>query len=157
MIFCKECGKEITDKPNNIFCNRKCAAIYNNKKRIKKYYCKVCGKIINKPRNRKNVICFSCFQIEKKSLSIEKFNNHKKLSSKTIRKIIIEERGYRCEKCGLESWLNKVIPLDIHHIDGNYNNNNRSNIILLCKNCHALTENYGSKNNGKGRPYKFHR
>jgi len=53
--------------------------------------------------------------------------------------------------------MGKSISLDVHHIDGNFKNNKRSNLKLLCKNCHAFTENYGSKNNGNGRPYNYHR
>jgi len=28
--------------------------------------------------------------------------------------------------------------LDIHHIDGNHNNNDLKNRILICKHCHAM-------------------
>lgn len=53
--------------------------------------------------------------------------------------------------------MGKPIPLDIHHIDGDFKNDKKENLKLLCKNCHAQTETYGSKNNGNGRPYKYHR
>ena len=38
------------------------------------------------------------------------------------------------------------IPLELHHIDGNNQNNNLTNLTLLCPNCHAMTDNYRGKN-----------
>ena len=59
-------------------------------------------------------------------------------------------------KCARRGWgeLNKYtnnIPLEIEHIDGNYKNNNESNLILLCPNCHSLTSTYKGANVTKGR------
>ena len=47
-----------------------------------------------------------------------------------------------CESCGLDIWLNQPIPLEIHHINGDNTDNRLDNLILLCPNCHALTNNY---------------
>ena len=41
-----------------------------------------------------------------------------------------------CDNCGLE----------LHHIDGNHKNNTLDNTLLLCPNCHSLTDNYKFKN-----------
>ena len=48
---------------------------------------------------------------------------------------------------------------DIHHIDGNCLNNDESNLQVLCPNCHAMTENFGSrnKNAAPGRSKYFRR
>ena len=47
-------------------------------------------------------------------------------------------------------WMRQIIPLDLHHIDGNSDNHNLDNIKLLCPNCHRQTDNYaGANNNGK--------
>ena len=45
----------------------------------------------------------------------------------------------------------KKIPLEIHHKDGNYLNNNEDNLELLCPNCHSLTNTYKAANKGNGR------
>ena len=50
-----------------------------------------------------------------------------------------------CEMCGLNEWMNKKIPLELHHIDGNRYNNELDNLQILCPNCHSLTPNH-SKN-----------
>ncbi|RKZ07823.1 hypothetical protein DRQ25_10630 [Candidatus Fermentibacteria bacterium] len=51
-----------------------------------------------------------------------------------------------CNNCNLDIWLNKPIPLELDHIDGNNLNNEFSNLQLLCPNCHALTPTYRGKN-----------
>ncbi len=61
-----------------------------------------------------------------------------------------------CARCG---W-NKVnlsigkSPLEIDHIDGNSENNQEDNLVLLCPNCHALTPTYKNKNLGNGRLWR---
>lgn len=64
----------------------------------------------------------------------------------TIRRILLKEREHKCEHCGNSEWLSQEIPLQVHHIDGNPNNNVHKNLELICPNCHALTDNWCSKN-----------
>ena len=47
-----------------------------------------------------------------------------------------------CEQCGLSEWLGHRIPLEIHHLNGINTDNRIENLVLLCPNCHALTNNY---------------
>ena len=68
--------------------------------------------------------------------------------SRRIRRYMLEKNDCKCEKCG---WGEKNeytgnIPLQVHHIDGNCQNNKEENLQLLCPNCHSLTENFGSRN-----------
>ena len=55
---------------------------------------------------------------------------------------LIEQRSHKCESCLKTKWKHKPIPLELHHKDGNRNNNNLENLELLCCNCHALTDNW---------------
>lgn len=58
-------------------------------------------------------------------------------------KLIIE--GYKenkCEICGISEWNGKPITLQLHHIDGDHNNNTIDNLQIICPNCHSQTENY---------------
>lgn len=69
--------------------------------------------------------------------------------SATIRNYLLKKANYQCQKC---NWNEKnpvtnTVPLEIHHIDGNYLNNNINNLQVLCPNCHSLTYNYRSLNN----------
>lgn len=65
-----------------------------------------------------------------------------------IRNYLLEKQEYKCEICG---WGKKnpysgLIPLQIHHKDGNFKNNTISNLQVLCPNCHSLTDTYKSMN-----------
>lgn len=47
----------------------------------------------------------------------------------------------RCEICGLATWNDKQIPLELHHLDGDHYNNELANLQILCPNCHAQQSN----------------
>lgn len=64
-------------------------------------------------------------------------------------RLLTEERGHVCECCGNDTWQGQKIPLEVHHIDGNKLNNENKNLVLLCPNCHSLTDNYCGKNLNK--------
>ena len=75
--------------------------------------------------------------------------------SRYIRNYLLKKHNYKCELCGwgeTNPYTNKI-PLEIHHKDGDYKNNNENNLQVLCPNCHSLTATYRSANpNGrKGR------
>ena len=53
-----------------------------------------------------------------------------------------------CEFCGQTEWLGNPIPLELHHVNGNNKDNRLENLLLLCPNCHALTDSYRGKNKG---------
>lgn len=82
----------------------------------------------------------------KKTVPLSELNDFGVLNKTSIRTILLKERPYQCECCGISSWLNKSITLEVHHKDGNSNNNVRDNLILLCPNCHSQTDNWRHKN-----------
>lgn len=88
-----------------------------------------------------HVICNPAASLESILNNEVSYLSHK-LKIRLIREGIKEEV---CEMCGNKEWLGHKIPLELHHIDGNHNNNNLNNIQLLCPNCHALTDNYRGK------------
>ena len=53
---------------------------------------------------------------------------------------------YQCSCCGIDSWNNKPLTLQIDHIDGNNKNNVPTNLRYLCANCHTQTDTWGHKN-----------
>jgi 5-methylcytosine-specific restriction endonuclease McrA len=66
-----------------------------------------------------------------------------KLKKRLISENIFE---HKCSSCNKTKWLKCPMPLELHHIDGDHDNNELSNLTLLCPNCHALTDNYRGKN-----------
>jgi hypothetical protein len=55
---------------------------------------------------------------------------------------------HKCESCGLTTWLEDKIPLELHHTNGDKHDHRIENLQLLCPNCYALTDNYRGKNIG---------
>ena len=53
-----------------------------------------------------------------------------------------------CEKCGFKA--EHSCQLDVDHVDGNHNNNDISNLMTLCANCHRF-KSYLFNNKGFNR------
>ena len=77
----------------------------------------------------------------------EYLGTDKQIKSSELKYKILRDglKEYKCEKCGLSTWLNEEIPLELHHKNGNHYDNNFDNLIILCPNCHALEENRQTK------------
>ncbi|HNQ21080.1 MAG TPA: hypothetical protein PKI46_08475 [Bacteroidales bacterium] len=69
----------------------------------------------------------------------------------TIKKYLLSVQNNMCAHCGIITWNNKKIILEIEHKDGNPENNNINNLELICPNCHSQTPTYKGKNMGNGR------
>lgn len=65
-----------------------------------------------------------------------------------IKHYLLEKNNYKCEKCGWGeiNLFTNTIPLEVHHKDGDYRNNEEQNLELLCPNCHSLTETFRGAN-----------
>lgn len=71
-----------------------------------------------------------------------------KITAHKLRLRLIAD-GYfeeKCNRCGNTKWLGEKIPLELHHRDGNKENNSLENLELLCPNCHVFTDTYKTKN-----------
>ena len=69
----------------------------------------------------------------------------------SIKTQVLKERPYKCECCGISTWNDKPLTLQVHHIDGNRKHNTRDNLQILCPNCHSQTENWCSKNYSRAK------
>lgn len=68
--------------------------------------------------------------------------NRTKLKERLFKEGIKE---YKCECCGISEWNGKYLSLQLHHINGNHNDNRLENLQILCPNCHSQTDNFSSK------------
>lgn len=72
-----------------------------------------------------------------------------------VKSYLVETRGDRCERCGFDEKTSdgrSIIQMD--HVDGRHLDNSPDNLKLLCPNCHAMTETFGSKNKAGTRRYR---
>ena len=70
-----------------------------------------------------------------------------------IKNYMLKKYDYKCARCGwceINPYTN-TLPLEVEHIDGDYQNNDENNLIILCPNCHSLTSTYKGANKGCGR------
>lgn len=107
-------------------------------------YCQYCGKKLERKRFNKRLESFNVFLkrkycnrdcMRKAYLKIGKNNQSYSNAHTTARKIneLILQKS-KCELCGSN------INLDIHHIDGNWKNNDLKNLMCLCRSCHTKLE-----------------
>lgn len=134
-----------------------------NKGTGKVRYCLNCGKVLS---NRQTKYCSNICQADyqhKQYINRWKSGEETGLNgeygiSPHIRKYLMDKYSCKCQLCewGETNPYTHTIPLEIHHIDGNYKNNNEDNLQLLCPNCHSLTETYKSHNkNGRKQRAKY--
>lgn len=97
-------------------------------------------------KNNISYLHFKGHAWNKDEIPLSENNDFGVINKRTIREILLKERPYKCEKCGLIDWLGEPIILQVHHIDGNSSHNTRENLMLLCPNCHSQTDNWCNKN-----------
>lgn len=127
--ICQNCGKEFAlyESHGGLYCSHKCWAEGTKKKAIEEW----------------------------KSGAISGHDSRYKIR-KSLREYILESRDYKCEKCGFSGvnpYTGKSI-LQLHHKNGDAADTSEENIEVLCPNCHAMTENFGSRNKSSVREYR---
>lgn len=161
---CKFCG-ENTNNPK--FCNRSCAASFNNMG-IRRHgkapnstgECWHCHRSKNDWAGKYcSTQCQQDFQTDRRieSWLFGDWDGCTKAgASGAIRDLLLDVWNHKCSRCG---WAEinpttRKIPLELEHIDGNYRNNSITNLTILCPNCHSLTPTYKALNRGGGREWR---
>lgn len=80
-----------------------------------------------------------------KTTPIEEYlNNTVSIKTSKLKMRLLKEGLKRniCERCGISEWQGMPLVIQLHHIDGNPNNNALENLQILCPNCHSQVHNY---------------
>jgi len=150
LIKCDNCEKEFW-KPKRFYvkngtncCSRECVTQFRRKGHFVELECAYCGKEFERAKSNlkgsKSGLHFCSRKCKDKAQRIESgfkeiWPNHFG-NGNGYREKALKEYGKGCEICG---WNHTY---DVHHIDGNRENNNINNLIILCPNCHSLTKSY---------------
>lgn len=169
---CLECGKEIR---NPKFCNRSCAAKFNNKKYPKRiaapesrYHpqnlgkpCFRCGKPIKTSGSKFcSLACQGAIRREKVIMDWLADQDSGLTSIGTVKESIKEFYRWitnnKCQLCGwsINNEYTGKVPLVMDHIDGNFLFNRPENLRLICCNCDSLQATYKAANVGGGRKWR---
>ena len=108
-------------------------------------YCEYCGKKLERKRFNSRLEDFTVFSNRKycnrecmRKDWVKIGDNHNQsysnahTTARKINELILHKEV--CELCGSDT------NLDIHHIDGNWQNNNLDNLMCLCRSCHTRYE-----------------
>lgn len=145
---CSICGKDIYKRPSvikankgAIFCSQKC---YGISCRIE-VPCIVCNQLILSGLH-KRTCSRKCSNIHRAGIKYKLGRPRDKAEQiRSIKMRLLRERGEKCERCGYA----KVEILHVHHKDRDRNNNDVSNLEIICPNCH-YEEHYLEKSWLKG-------
>lgn len=158
MKKCKCCNIKVAIKYSKYssgdFCSSKCARSFSTKAKRKEINIKVSFKLKGVPIERNNFSIEKRIEFWKKKRKENELTYNEKilnsdynlLSFERLKKRIIIEQNYKCNKCNLSEWLGEKITLELEHIDGNHHNNKRENLEVLCPNCHSLTPTWRGRN-----------
>jgi len=153
--YCGYCGEELPyEKRKNKFCNSSCAASHNNtgldRRKTPRKLCVNCGSVISGNATKYcSMVCHREHEWQLRKQQIVK--KGKENSHRVAKRYLTEERGHRCEICGISEWNGKDLPMILDHIDGNSENVSIANLRLVCSNCDSQLPTYKNRNVGNGR------
>lgn len=149
IIKCKACGKEYYVPKNRELKSKFCSLMCMNHLQYDKtkYTCKGCKKTFDvcesdKKRKFCSLKCRSLAAIDQK----ERRKRHRAgtikrrgyIYGKNIKKQLKLTRELYCDYCDYNEY---EVCLDIHHVNGNADDNSLSNISVLCAMCHRKLHN----------------
>jgi len=161
--FCSaKCSRSFSTRSKRKEINEKVSKSLSGRECPKDFECDGCGKkfgskmalIGHKSNCDKNDAKLERERYNQNRLEVKLNASFEELSIILKREKIFREQSGKCNHCGLENWLGQKITLELEHRDGNTNNNDRSNLELLCPNCHSLTHTWRGRNKSKSNSRK---
>lgn len=150
MKNCKKCGNEFEPQKGLIdYCSLTCR---NSRTWTEEDKQKLSETMKNSEKVKLNAIKTKDIWLEinerRKEKHVKKIldSNYDDLSFNSLRYRILFEQDNKCNCCGLSEWLNEPLILELEHKDGNHFNNERSNLEMICPNCHSLTSTWRGRN-----------
>lgn len=71
---------------------------------------------------------------------------------KHYKKYFLKEQDFKCNICELPNiWNGKTLVFVLDHINGNADDNTRTNLRLICPNCDSQLDTFKSKNKNSAR------
>lgn len=152
-LNCKnECYVETREinRGNGKFCSQKCSSqhrVANLAEPEKNVACSLCGKAFHKSftkrQNSKSGLYFCCRLHKDEAQKIGGIKeimppHYGTASIIDYRKVAFEHKPKVCERCNYDKHQSAII---VHHKDRNRENNDITNLEVLCANCH-LIEHY---------------
>lgn len=158
---CENCGLEHDGKyGSGRFCGKVCARSFSSKEKREEINAKVSKKLKGRrpahgkgfkkgydpnrrpfnENDRKRALKISA----ERRANLYKILPWEELPLAEKKRRIKAEQGEKC-LCGISQWNGKPLVLELHHEDGNNKNNSRNNLVMLCPNCHSMTDNYKNK------------
>jgi hypothetical protein len=156
MKNCKKCNKEFEPQKGLInFCSLSCRNSKEQTPEIRKKKSEAAlnsdkVKAANKGRSQEhwNRIAEKRNAIYRQKILTLPYSD---LKFEQLRKRIFIEQEGKCNCCGISEWMGKSLTLELEHKDGNHYNNERSNLEMICPNCHSQTDTWRGRNKTKKR------
>ena len=169
---CKNCNEKDAIKysqySNGEFCSRQCARSFSTRNKRQEINEKVSKSLYGRTAwnnssfkkgydarrhifTKNEILKGTKIRWERQKLMIDTLPFHE-LGRRMQRSRILNEQENKCDICKNTEWMERPINLDLHHKDGNKQNNKRENLQLICPNCHSYTKTWCGRNiNGNGR------
>lgn len=120
--------------------------------------CKWCGKVLTNKQVRRGAkyCCRKCCSEDSKQINYKKFLNDEipygQQNMHRYKKHFLKEQDFKCAICGISNiWNNKELVFVLDHINGNSDDNSRTNLRLVCPNCDSQLDTFKSKNKHSAR------
>lgn len=129
-LICNKIFEHISSRCNKAkYCSQKCRYRAQRNKGRTQYKCQHCHKKFNAPLSTKRKYCSKACVNKSSKLTF-------KPSFTTVRKAMLSRKLInKCNRCNYDS---EPLILGVHHKDRDRNNNDLSNLEILCPNCHSL-------------------